>query len=177
MKELLYLVLLLILSFFFDKQIINFFVNNRIEMLNPVITALTAWYVLVIAAVIVSIIIYINKSKRKYIIPLWLSGIVSYGLANLIKFIIARPRPSVIQLVPETFYSFPSSHAAVVFSLLPILCLKFKKLKLVWISLGILIVLTRLYVGVHYLSDILAGAVLGLIVGYLVLKYYRKLNK
>lgn len=177
MKKLLYVLIpLLFISFLFDNPILNFFINNRNEILNTIIVWLTAWYILVLIAVIISIFIYVNKSKRKYIIPLWLSGIISYGLANLLKFIITRPRPDVMQLVQETSYSFPSSHATVVFSLLPILCIKFKKLMPLWITFGILIILTRLYVGVHYPSDIIAGSILGLIVGFIILKYTKQVT-
>ena len=64
-------------------------------------------------------------------------------------------------------YSFPSSHAVNNFAVAVFFYRLFPKLK--WILLGsaALIALSRPYVGVHYPSDILFGALLGVLIGYL----------
>jgi undecaprenyl-diphosphatase len=160
------LITLFIISFFRDKQVLNFFINYRIESLNRIISLFTSWYTLIGLAVILTIII----SKKKFIIPLWISGFIGFIASNFLKFLFTRARPNLSSLIPVYTNSFPSSHATVVFAILPLLNKKFKKF---WIVFSILVVLSRLYVGVHYPSDLLGGVLLGLIIGYSVKKYYK----
>lgn len=64
-------------------------------------------------------------------------------------------------------YSFPSSHAVNNFAAALFFGRIFPKLKWLLISIAALIAFTRPYVGVHYPSDILGGAIIGGIIGYL----------
>ena len=93
---------------------------------------------------------------------------------NLIKNIVQRPRPYVtftdLQIIipqPSEF-SFPSGHtsssfasAAVFYRHLP------KKFGVPAVILAALIGFSRLYVGVHYPTDVLAGAVMGILLSYM----------
>ena len=67
-------------------------------------------------------------------------------------------------------YGFISSHAANYFGMLafvfPLLSKKYKILKLSAIGIGIIVALSRVYLGVHYPSDVLIGAFLGLTIGW-----------
>lgn len=93
--------------------------------------------------------------------------ILNFGL----KLVFQRPRPSVLHLVEESGYSFPSGHAMTVttFGILLLFFLwqsklskSMKILGSIFLSLLILLVsLSRVYLGVHYASDILAGFLLG----------------
>ncbi len=81
-----------------------------------------------------------------------------------------RPRPfesldQVRQLVEETGFSFPSRHATISF-LLSVFVFKYnKKLSFLILFFAILVSLGRIFVGVHYPADVLAGAILGLVIG------------
>ena len=96
---------------------------------------------------------------------------------NLLKVIIARDRPNINRLVTETGYSFPSGHSItsmVFYGYLIYLIYKYidtKKIKiLLIIILSLLIVtigFTRIYLGVHYTSDVIGGFLLG--VAYLII--------
>ena len=100
-----------------------------------------------------------------------LAGVGGAGLANLIlKAVFMRSRPSIFTpLVHETSYSFPSGHsmvsAAFVISLM--LILWHTRYRIPAIVLGLLatglIGLSRIYLGVHYPSDVLAGWSVGLV--------------
>jgi undecaprenyl-diphosphatase len=93
------------------------------------------------------------------------------GLAMvlLFQYLGQRPRPSAVRLIWATpsFPSFPSGHAAAAFSTAVVLGLSFRRWP-VWLLVGAgacLIALSRVYLGHHYPTDILAGAVVGSAVG------------
>lgn len=92
---------------------------------------------------------------------------------QVIKFIIQRPRPDGFQLATETGFSFPSAHsvmAAVLFGLIIWYVWHFEKDALrrnsVCIAFGLIaamIGISRVYLGVHYASDVLGGFALALV--------------
>ena len=69
-------------------------------------------------------------------------------------------------------YGFISSHAANFFAIITCVSLLFgekkKKLKFILIAIGLIICLSRIYLGVHYLSDVLVGALVGSLVAFLL---------
>jgi undecaprenyl-diphosphatase len=75
-------------------------------------------------------------------------------------------------------YGFISSHAANYFSFIGVVAsLLYTKHKFVFallVSMGILIILSRVYLGVHYPSDVTVGAIIGFVIGYLVHLIMRK---
>ena len=97
---------------------------------------------------------------------------VEYAVCDLVlKRLILRPRPYLVVqglvclVPPESSTSFPSGHAASSFVCAWLLtCCFGKKGALAYIP-ATLIAISRVYVGVHYPSDVLAGMVLGTLVG------------
>jgi undecaprenyl-diphosphatase len=101
------------------------------------------------------------------------------GLGYILKSSIRRLRPfqqeptvifkSILYTIQNNYatwnFSFPSFHAMFVFSLLPLLNKQYSKFKYVWIIFAILVAFSRVYLGVHYLSDVLAGAIIGYLIG------------
>jgi membrane-associated phospholipid phosphatase len=92
----------------------------------------------------------------------------TYGLNTAIKLLVRRRRPALPGLPPlagtPTRLSFPSAHASTSFAAAGL----YSRLGLpapVLYALALKLSLSRLYLGVHYPSDVLAGAVLGAIVG------------
>ena len=53
-----------------------------------------------------------------------------------------------------------------VFSALPVLSKEFKKLKYAWLVFACLVAFSRVYFGLHYLSDVLGGAIIGYLIGW-----------
>ena len=134
---------------------------------------------IIIAVVTILSLFIFRKKKIDICIILNLLGI--FILNNLlIKNIIVRNRPTGINIIEENGYSFPSGHTAistVVYGYLIYLIYNYvsnKKLKYVLIStLSIIILvvgLTRIYLGVHYTSDVLGGYLLG--ISYLIMFTY-----
>jgi undecaprenyl-diphosphatase len=86
-------------------------------------------------------------------------------LADAIKFAVPRHRPFEPQLGPhERTHSFPSGHTATAFAGATMLASYAPRLRVPLYVLAVLIGLSRLYNGVHYPTDVIAGAVLGLLV-------------
>lgn len=99
------------------------------------------------------------------------------GINWIIKHIIQRPRPDVsIRLVEESGYSFPSGHAMISTAFYGLIiyyiwthCENKIKRNIICIGLAFLIVLidfSRVYLGVHYLSDVIAGSLIS--IAYLI---------
>ena len=96
-------------------------------------------------------------------------------LYKMVKTAFGRPRPfqqiDAVQRgarVPDEF-SFPSGHMAASCVMAVIIGSAFSALLLPLISLAVLIGTSRVYLGMHYPSDVLAGAVLGISAGYIAL--------
>jgi undecaprenyl-diphosphatase len=87
----------------------------------------------------------------------------SYAISTSIKFVVRRPRPDVADLPPlmdtRTQLSFPSSHAVTSFA--AVRAFGVPALSAVAVPMAF----SRLYLGVHYPSDVAAGAALGTVLG------------
>ena len=119
-------------------------------------------------------IIYKKSQDKKAINALVAAFIFSVLLSLLIKIVFFRERPDIMikyPLISVLDYSFPSMHAMIVFSLLPIL-MKNLRLKWLWIILAFLISFSRIYLGFHYLSDVVFGAFAGLLVGHTAMHFF-----
>jgi membrane-associated phospholipid phosphatase len=108
---------------------------------------------------------------------------VSVGINSVLKLLIMRNRPfvvdsQIVNLKPSTSasYSFPSGHtqtaATSFFGLYYFI--KKKWLLIVAIIVTVLVAISRMYIGVHYLTDVLAGAALGIFLSYAISKYLEK---
>ncbi|MDO4670314.1 MAG: phosphatase PAP2 family protein [Aerococcus sp.] len=136
-------------------------------------------YLLIVAAILISFFGRFIKQTHRYS---WLGvmTILGPGVLNpLIKALVSRPRPDeALRLVSESGLSFPSGHSmgsVIFFGALAILILKAwqptPKAKRLFIAgtvvLVVLIALSRLYLSVHFFSDVCAGLSLGSTVLYL----------
>lgn len=171
----------MIISFIFDKQISIFFTSNRSEMLNAISIFINnvEWYALFGTIFLV----FLAAKKYKELKALTIAFLLYSILTLAIKLIISRERPFVDlknNLVngANPYRSFPSGHATAVSSLIPFFNSN-NILSFFWIFIAIIVSLSRVYLGVHYLSDVIAGFLLGSLIGeisiYLSEKY--KSNK
>ena len=93
--------------------------------------------------------------------------IVAESVSGALKLWFGRDRPPLSNPDPEPLvhlpatYSFPSGHATVSFACATVLALAVPRLRVPLYALATLISFSRVYVGVHYPLDVLAGAVLG----------------
>jgi undecaprenyl-diphosphatase len=156
----------------FDQPTAAWFLANRSDWGVTVfmtVSFLGSWQFMA-GALAALVIILLIKDQLIFIAPLVLTVVGSEAVTFLGKLYFHRARPLVPAAIENTF-SFPSGHAtaAVAFYVfLAYLILKFnnyKKIRLIsalTVLIILLIGLSRLYLGVHYLSDVLAGYLIGL---------------
>lgn len=172
----------------FDLAIYNFIskaYNMPFTMFMRIILSFSS--VLVIITILLSIfLLFKNKKIFLYFCSLTL---ISEFLCIIIKNIVKRPRPSdVIQISFNSGYSFPSSHVLVSTCLYGFIIylvrknIKNKKIKnILSLLLSVLILLigvSRIYLGVNYSTDVIAGFIFGLALLFIFIKFiYKKIGK
>ena len=98
------------------------------------------------------------------------ADVASDGLASLGKYVTDRHRPFEHRLGPPvSSSSFPSGHSATSFACATVLAAFAPRLRVPLFALAALIAISRLYNGVHYPTDVLAGAALGAVTALLLL--------
>jgi len=126
-----------------------------------------------------------NEHKRRWILPLWLTLFFSVIVSFFMKIIFHRLRPYQLKLIPTLEilqktnhliwnYSFPSFHTMLVFGAIPIISREFPKLKYWWIGFASLVAFSRIYFGVHFLSDVIVGGIVGYLIGIGIVKLEEK---
>ncbi len=172
-------IILVIVLFYFDVSIIKAVAQSRNFYLDYLFISIGfASNILIIFFFLTSLFLW-SENKRAWILPLWLSGFFSVIASYVLKVMVARLRPFQRNFVPilsiafnfmkDNFntwnFSFPSFQAMFVFSALPILNKQFRRFKYIWLIFACLVAFSRVYFGVHYLSDVLAGAIIGYLIG------------
>ena len=156
---------------YIDKLAYHLFIeklrNDKLTTFMKLATKLSNPEVMIIIAII-SILFCIKLIKNKKLslgIILNLAGITIIN--QILKFIFRRERPTGYRLIEMSGYSFPSGHAMASLAFYGLLIyitkrlVKNKYLKILLITLNIAIIIligvSRIYLGVHYLSDVLTG--------------------
>ncbi|MBI4227659.1 MAG: phosphatase PAP2 family protein [Candidatus Omnitrophica bacterium] len=101
--------------------------------------------------------------RRRDVVAAGLGALAALPLVEVLKEIVHRPRPVEVvpHLAPATGWSFPSGHAAAAFALAAFLSVGWPRWRGAWWTLAALVAWSRVALGVHYPSDCLAGAVIG----------------
>lgn len=136
-----------------------------------------------------TIILFIIIKNRKIGLLIGINLITITILNQLFKFILQRPRPTEYRIINESGYSFPSGHSMISMAFYGFLIyliykyVKNKKIKYISITLiSVLIIfigISRIYLGVHYTSDVLAGFLFSIsyLIIYVLIANNKVLNK
>lgn len=173
------LAVLILFSFYFDKQILGYIQGVNSELLTDILLGITFVSSELIIFFILPIFFLWQEHKRKWILPLWVSLGFSVTLGFLLKFGVQRLRPfqqGITDLIPvlanpsfNTWnFSFPSLQTMMVFAAIPILFKEFRKISYLWVIFAILVAFSRIYFGLHFLSDVLVGGILGFVIGWII---------
>ena len=165
-----------------DLNITNFIFshlhNNVLDFLMPIFSKLNnggfIW-------LLISFLLICNKKYRTIGFLTLIAVVMDFLIGEFtLKNIVQRARPFVshntIKLIISApkGYSFPSGHSGSSFAAATILSIYFKKGTYLFFIFAFLIAFSRVYLGVHYFTDIVIGAILGIIIALLVNFVYKK---
>ncbi|WP_244833490.1 phosphatase PAP2 family protein [Clostridium sp. BJN0001] len=158
--------------------------NLRNSVLTPIFTTMTSLGNGGLIWITISIILLLRRKTRRIGIICLLALVFCVIINNeIIKNIVKRPRPfntleDIRILIPKPDqFSFPSGHSSISFAVASVLYRKLpKKYGIIIIVVAFLIAFSRIYVGVHYPTDVIFGALSGIILGYLAEFTEKKIN-
>jgi undecaprenyl-diphosphatase len=145
--------------------------NSVFDFLMPLISEKRMWVV-----PILSVLAYAWIKNKKQGLLLFLSALLvvalADGAATTLKGVFLRLRPNETDLTwiierPDSS-SFPSNHAANAFALAVLFAIYYPKSAWVFLASAVLVAYCKIYLGDHYLLDVLAGAALGTGFAFLV---------
>lgn len=133
------------------------------------------------------LLLAIRKIRMNVGVPVAFSTLAAAVMNPLLKNLFHRIRPDILHLTEATGYSFPSGHAMVSAALYTALLLETvsrirSASKRIAASAGLiaapfLVGLSRLYLGVHYLSDVAGGWILGVLIACGITNFYPRILK
>lgn len=166
---------------FYDNLVLDFIQTMRTPVLDKIMVYLTLLGDKGVLWIICALVMLALKKYRKIGIALVISLFFCFFIGNIwLKPLIARPRPfetnnfiNLLITAPKDF-SFPSGHTMASFAGSFTILSFDKKIGIVFLLLAIFISFSRLYLYVHYFTDILGGIVIGIIIGKIAVKITKK---
>jgi membrane-associated phospholipid phosphatase len=153
-----------------DRHLDRWVVHHRVGWLNPVFVALTRIGSGGVVWVVIAIVLAVLWRRPGIVVRVLAAdlgaGILTYGL----KLAVGRDRPPSLHPRPKPLIgtphdaSFPSGHAASAFACAATLGWALPRYRIPLLVLAAGVAWSRVYVGVHYPADVMAGAILGLLV-------------
>lgn len=163
-----------------DSQIFQFinlsYHNPFLNTLSVLICYLGVIFTILVIAIL---IVYFDKKKGKRVASLLIIGVLlAICITFLFKYTILRPRPyalidNVVLLAVESDPSFPSGHTVNSTMLAYTLTREYDKK--IFMLIPLLVGLSRIYIGVHYPSDVICGFILGIFIAILSEKIFDKI--
>lgn len=157
--------------------------NCVFDFLMPILTNLDYWRIPFILLAIF-LLVFGQKRGRIAVLLLVLGITLSDQVCNsLLKPLVGRSRPcNVLENVHLLInctksFSFPSSHATNIFTGMILFSFVYPKLKIGLLTAAALVAYSRVYVGVHYPFDVLAGTILGILCALTIIILYRLLSR
>lgn len=164
-----------------DISILNLIQNFKSPLMDKIMTTITALGNMGIFWILLILIFLSSKEYKKLGKLMLICLLVNSIIVNLIiKPAVGRVRPfeivngiKLLVLKPQD-PSFPSGHSAISFCMLTVILFfsKSKPLKIISSVLSILIAFSRLYLYVHFPSDVFCGIIIGVFTAILTLKFY-----
>ena|SRR3989338_304947 len=122
---------------------------------------------------------FLRKNFRVILSAFSAAVLARFGIVELIRLFWSRARPFIgnnvnLLIGHENTSSFPSGHAAFYFGLATVVYFYNKKAGIAFFAASFLVSIARIFVGVHWPTDVLGGAIVGILSGWLVLKVFKK---
>jgi undecaprenyl-diphosphatase len=168
-----------------DDSILNF-IQNHLHL--PILNLVMPWLSWLdnngVVWIFIAVLLLCSKKYRSTGLIVLIALLFCYIFGDLLlKQLIARARPFTVHpamtlLIPKpTDFSFPSGHTESSFAAATVLFLRKKSWGVAAFVLAALIAFSRLYLYVHYPSDIIGGLVLGIASAYLAVYLYQRWKK
>lgn len=160
-----------------DRQLlllINLFPHNFITNNFFLFFSIAGYYGIIWFALLALLFLYDGLDNRKEVIALIIAVVLEIIIVELLlKNFFMRVRPDL----SFDSYSFPSGHATIAFAAAYIFSKQRRYFAWFFYVLAILTAISRIYLGRHYPSDVLAGAATGIFIGFLTYDIFlKKLN-
>lgn len=170
----------------FDEAMSSFIYNSHSNLIDHFMIMLSTYgREIVWAAVIVFMSIFTGWKGKKIALIIVISFLIIMPLNTLFKYFFERPRPSIevqeLDILPKNDFGYPSGHASIVSGGAVILLILFRKEKELLFSLiltaeAALVCISRIYVGDHFLFDVVGGILLGVGISLLSISFSRYLD-
>ncbi len=168
-----------------------FFVSafNSVAVQSPLLSGMTVFFAEYFPYAIAGLFLWFAitrvfppKKRLSLVVEGFGSALLARAGVEVIRIFIHRPRPfvadpSIIALISESSFSFPSGHASFFFAVSTVVFLHDKRWGVCFYIASALIGIARVVAGVHYPSDILGGIVLGVLIGLFVHSFTQNLTK
>lgn len=153
------------------------------DSLTPIFKIIT-WFGSATCLILLALILFFTIKNKKVGLLISANLIIITILNQALKIIVQRPRPTEYRIINEAGYSFPSGHSMVSMAFYGFLIyLIYKNIKNKYLKISLIVILSlliamigisRIYLGVHYTSDVCAGFLVSL--SYLII-YINFANK
>ena len=167
-----------------EFQILDWIAGLRTEWLDTILPVISSFGDKGIGWIVVAIMLFCIPKYRKAGLTMGLGLIFCLLIGNLtLKPLIARPRPysyfpeMTLLVAPLADFSFPSGHTFASFASATALYLYHKKPGIAAYILAGIIAFTRLYLYVHFPSDVLAGILLGVLNGWIAYQILNRIDR
>ena len=152
------------------------------SLANPVLTTIMRYWTESFYVVLLLTFAYLYFKKDKNAYPFAFALVAMFVLSEILKNIFKEPRPCVdgnyawlSNVACESGYAFPSSHALSLTGLF-IFLKNFRYLRAAYIIWLVIILFSRVYLGQHYFTDIIAGGAISIVLCYIIFKYEKYVN-
>lgn len=137
------------------------------------------WFQLGIAFPLIVLWIWREQKEgvKKFFLMLLILLMVDGFCGQVIKKFFLRPRPfeilaDVVQKSPASGFSFVSNHSANMMALSYFLSRYYPRFRLAWWSVAVAVSFSRIYNGVHFISDVLVGGLIGFTFSFLIIRWF-----
>jgi len=164
-----------------DQKIL-YFLNNLVKNWGFA-NAFFAKYLIYSLPIFLIWLWFYDRKSKKVVLRILASVLLAWQVISaIIGHFVNRPRPFEFGNVKELVfhlptYSFPSDHASALFAVVGALWLTGnKRLALLWLIIAVVVCFFRMATGIHWMSDIVAGLIIGLIAAWLIDLFDKPLN-
>lgn len=149
--------------------------------LNGIMSLLSESYLVVLPAV--ALYMYVRR-KDMNVYSFVVAFVVLYIVSDIIKMIVREPRPCTVGSLSwinsvtceVSSFGFPSNHASVL-TVLPAFMGSYRYVRWMYIVWLVVILFGRVYLGAHYLTDVIAGIAVSIAIGYAIYRYHDSINR